>query len=142
MIRTYSLILYLLITKATFGFGFILHPVSKFLKSNHRPFDKNLCIERPKMIFGSFPVFDVRAGDIQTFYINPFNPTSLESSSYHRKPVRLRILRFSSTPSAKDSQFSVHKLLTCIPNEAYLRPSYREEFDIRSASKIFINKQN
>ena len=136
------IIISVLTPKTIFGFGFILHPLSKLLSPNHKAFDRNMCIERPKVIFGSFPIFNVNAGDIQTFYLNPTNPASLNAASFHRKPVRLRILRFNSKPIAKDSQFSIHKLLACIPNEAYLKPSYSLEFHQQSASKIFINKQN
>jgi len=127
--------------QSLYGFGFILHPINQLLRPSKKSFDRELCIERPTTIYGSFPIFEVSAGEIHTFYINPYQPRSLDAAKLLRKPVTRRILRFHPQPAGSDESFVIHKLLACIPNEAYLKPSYPVDLKKQFPSNPFRNKQ-
>ncbi|MBT3785580.1 hypothetical protein HOF92_11430 [bacterium] len=120
--------LFLTLTGSSYSFGFLTHPLKNLFRRNPpRSFDRNLCVEKPMNIYGSFPFFRVSAGEIHTFYYNPIKPRSLAAAHLNRKRITMRILRFDSQPASIREEGTIHRLRVCIPNEAFLLPSYQED---------------
>lgn len=121
-------ILFVVFQSSSFAFGFILHPLKKFMRiDNRQPYDREACITRPEKMLGHFVGPWVNPHEIQTFYINELHPRSKYGIGKDLHPITRRIVHVDVESHHQVDSFHVYLISACIPNEGTLEPSYETE---------------